>query len=484
MRQIANYMVEEEPLARGGMGQILKGYDPQGHAVAIKEILPEFATDFSIIARIDKEVEFLMKIDHPSIVNLYSAFRDPQNQYYYIVMELIDGLNVEQYVRQHGPIPYEEVKDIMVQVLSAMKKVHEAHIVHRDIKPSNIMICADKSVRLLDFGVAKDLDATNPLTTIPGSVIGTTGYMSPEQAAGYTVNWLSDIYSLGCVMYFMLTGHHAFNTLPSEFETKDAIINEEFPKLTKYIKGIPERYQRILDKATARNMMKRYMSCEEFANDIRGTVVPPTQSITLGRSQCDVVFDDTSCKISRHHADIELVVNTGNRHFVLTDHSANGTYVGNELVHHRSIHIPFDNPYVVRLAGVDAGLVDWDQVRRALADKVGDVIIPEGGSGLTDNGDVGSKGGVEIQGPNGDTPPPPPDIPEDAGEDGTGWLVAAWVFATLGGLIGILFGLKLATSKINYGNHRIYRYKKQHRQLGLAAACVSPISMLIWILSM
>ena len=94
MRQIANYIVEDEPIARGGMGRIYRGRDPQGHIVAIKEILPEFATDWSIINRIEMEVKFLVRIDHPSIVKLYSAFRDEQTQCYYIVMELVEGINI------------------------------------------------------------------------------------------------------------------------------------------------------------------------------------------------------------------------------------------------------------------------------------------------------------------------------------------------------------------------------------------------------
>lgn len=474
MRQIANYMVEDEPLAKGGMGQILKGYDPQGHKVAIKEILPEYASDFSIITRIEKEVEFLMKVDHPSIVKLYSAFRDPQNQCYYIVMELIDGINVEQYVKKNGAIPYEDAARIMSQVLLAMKQVHEANIVHRDLKPSNIMICNDKSVRLLDFGVARDIYSSNG--TIPGTVIGTIGYMSPEQAEGYTVNWLSDIYSLGCVFYFMLTGHHAFNTLKSQFETTDAILNQPFPKLTKYIKGIPEGYQQVLDKATARNMMMRYMSCEEFNRDLKsliGTVSPvnPRILITLGRSQCDIIFEDPACKISRHHADIEFVVNTGTRYFILKDHSSNGTYVGTEFVQHRSVQLPFDKPGTVKLAGSEAGLIDWEEVKRLILTRWESVDVTKAdNTGEPNDEDTSEENIDEVA-----------ILPEDAGEDAIGWIVAAWVCAVLGGVLGIGLGILIGTAKTNYGSHKIHRFKKEHRKLGWAAAIVSPISMIIWL---
>lgn len=169
MRQIANYIIDDEPIARGGMGRIFRARDTKGNIVAIKEILPEFATDWSIIDRIEKEVKFLVRIDHPSIVKLYSAFRDEHTQCYYIVMELVEGLNIEQYVTRHGPIPEQQAVEMMMKILDALQCVHDSHIVHRDIKPSNIMVRPDGSICLLDFGIAKDLDNNNG-NTIPGSI--------------------------------------------------------------------------------------------------------------------------------------------------------------------------------------------------------------------------------------------------------------------------------------------------------------------------
>ena len=233
MRQIANFTIEDSPIARGGMGQIFRGYDSQGNVVAIKEILPEFATDWSIRTRIEKEVEFLLKCDHPSIVKLHLAFFDEYSQNYYIIMEMVEGLNIEQYVLRNGPIPEQESVEMILKILDALQCVHNAHIIHRDIKPSNIMIRPNGNICLLDFGVAKDMENGGG-GTIAGSVIGTDGYMSPEQAGGYSVNYNTDIYSLGCVLFFMLTGHHAFNVLGSEYETKDAILSQDFPRLSKY----------------------------------------------------------------------------------------------------------------------------------------------------------------------------------------------------------------------------------------------------------
>ena len=147
MRQIANYTIEDTPIARGGMGQIFRGRDSQGKIVAIKEILPEFANDWAILSRIEKEVEFLLKVNHPSIVQLYAAFRDDATQNYYIVMELVEGLNIEQYVTKHGAIPEQQAVELMLKILDALQCVHNAHIVHRDIKPSNIQLEPDPEGR-------------------------------------------------------------------------------------------------------------------------------------------------------------------------------------------------------------------------------------------------------------------------------------------------------------------------------------------------
>lgn len=383
MRQIANYTIDDEPIARGGMGQIFRGRDSQGNAVAIKEILPEFATDWTILSRIEKEVEFLVKVDHPSIVKLYSAFMDDASKNYYIVMEMVDGLNIEQYVKKNGPIPPEQAVEQMLKILEALQCVHNAHIVHRDIKPSNIMIRENGNICLLDFGVAKDMD--NAGMTVVGSVIGTNGYMSPEQADGLSINTRSDIYSLGCVFYYMLTGHHAFSTLASEFETRDAIINQEFPRLSKYKPGLPDLLQKVLDKATDKNMMKRYQTCYEFMAALRnGTQISnrgtsgERVTISVGREKCDITIKDSALKISRHHADIELKEFTGGKYYVFTDCSANGTIINRELIHNRSLQIPASAPIPeIFLAGVTEGYLDWSNVINELNERAKALNSPD-----------------------------------------------------------------------------------------------------------
>lgn len=482
MRQIASYTVEDEPIARGGMGQIFRGHDSQGHVVAIKEILPEFASDWSILSRIEKEVEFLVKVDHPSIVKLYSAFLDNQTQSYFIVMEMVDGMNIEQYINRKGPMSEEQAVEYMLKILDALQCVHNAHIVHRDIKPSNIMIRPNGSICLLDFGVAKDMD--NGGGTIAGSIIGTNGYMSPEQADGYSINFRSDIYSLGCVFYFMLTGHHAFNTLGSDFETRDAIINNKFPRLSKYNKNASDVLQNILDKATAKNMMQRFQNCYEFIAALQnGTHVSHSGIgnipvlLSVGREKCDIIINDKDYKVSRHHADIELKVFTGGRYYVFTDCSANGTVINGKSIKKASVNIPADGnkPHIL-LAGVTDGLLDWNKVVAEL-DKRAKAVYGDGGNSVD----------TEIvenvyQKPEEDSTTK--NILESLyyeEQDATVWLIAAYVFAILGGLLGIVFGIMVNNSKITLPNgDKVYKYKYAHRTLGLIAAILSGISIFVW----
>ena len=477
MRQIANYTIEDTPIARGGMGQIFRGRDGQGKIVAIKEILPEYASDWAILSRIEKEVEFLLKVNHPSIVKLYAAFRDDATQNYYIVMELVEGLNIEQYVTKHGAIPEQQAVELMLKILDALQCVHNAHIVHRDIKPSNIMIRPDGNVCLLDFGVAKDMDNNNG-STIPGSIIGTNGYMSPEQADGFSINFRSDIYSLGCVFYYMLTGHHAFNTLASEFETANAILNNEFPRLSKYKSGLSDILQRILDKATNKNMMLRYQNCYEFMAALsNGTHVSHTGTlapvlISIGREMCDIIINDADRKISRHHADVELKEFTGGKYYVFTDCSANGTVVNRKPLRKSSISIPAnDSAPEIYLAGVVDGHLDWDKVVDEL-NKRAQAAQEVANEPKTEILEKPKSSSLE------DKPKPEYQYEPD---EATGWLVTAFIFAVLLPFFGIAFGVMVWSQKIKLDNgSKVYKYKETHLYLGLVATVVAIISVFIW----
>lgn len=383
MKKISIYQVEDEPIGSGGMGRVLRGTDPQGRQVAIKEILPEFAYDFEIRTRTEREVELLQQLNSDSIVKVYDQF--PSGDNFYIVMEYVDGLNIEQYVQKYGAIPYERAVRLMVEILEAMQVVHEKRFVHRDLKPSNIMIRRNERICILDFGIAKDMGGKGGGTVI-GTVIGSDGYMSPEQADGFSVDHRADIYALGCVLYFMLTGHHAYDTLASDLETRQNIANTPFPRLSKHSKkSFPAKLQGILDHATDKNMMKRYQSCREFRKDLETllpngirphTIISANKTedifITVGREGCDLLIDDKQMKVSRSHIDITYRLFTGGHFYVITDHSANGTLVnGKHLGRGETVNIAADGEAPEVFLACDKNYpLDWEKVRKLMASKI------------------------------------------------------------------------------------------------------------------
>ena len=386
MAWISQYKVDDVPIGEGGMGRILHGYDPEGHEVAIKEILPEFSEDIEMRFRISQEMRFLERLNYDNVVKIYDSFMLQDR--FYIVMELVKGLNIEQWVTQNGKFDEQGAAKCMVSILDAMQYVHEQQVVHRDLKPSNIMIRPDGSICLLDFGIAKDMSLVakgSSHTTAYGTVIGSDGYMSPEQAMGDTIDYRSDIYSLGCVLFFMLTGHHAFPHIDNPQEMLKSVIDKPFPKLSKYVKTTTPQMQQIMNRATDKNMMKRYMTCREFKNALNSIANPKQNSqathisasmadnrcvVTLGREGCDICFNDPSCNVSRHHAEIELKVFTGGSFYIFRDNSSNGSIVNNNKVHHMAYHIPCAGPLPnIYLAGDPSQMVDWNVVTEMLKQK-------------------------------------------------------------------------------------------------------------------
>lgn len=411
MYNISQYKVEDQPIGEGGMGRILRGYAPDGTEVAIKEILPEFAADIEMRFRISQEMRFMERLEHKSIVKTIETFMLLDK--YYIVMELVHGLNLEQWINAKGVFPERFALSVMISVLDVMQFVHEKQIVHRDLKPSNIMIRDNGEICLLDFGIAKDMSAGGSKTQY-GSVIGSDGYMSPEQAMGLDIDYRSDIYALGCVLYFMLTGTHAFPSTASEAEMLVNITDKPFPKVTAKNKSVSKRLQDAIFRATDKNMMRRYQSCAEFANELRnilspgsapksaGTSVSASKNngrvyITLGREGCDLIFDDPNNRVSRHHAEIELKSFTGGSFYIFRDDSSNGSLVNNAVVHHMKYHIPCEGPLPeIYLAGDPAHRVDWNVVipmleeRKKMMDQQVAVGPPPPPQPQPQPGDIGS----------------------------------------------------------------------------------------------
>jgi Protein kinase domain len=204
--RLGSWVIDKE-LGRGGMGRVFLAHEEAtGKQSAIKVLAAELAQDPGFLHRFQREIDALSQLSHPNIVRFYEAgFQD--NIYYYS-MEFVEGRNFEELLHEQGRLPWKEVLDAALQICPALKHAHDRGIIHRDLKPPNLMRTADGLVKLTDFGIAKVFSSTQ--LTATGGVVGTAEYLSPEQAAGKPVTKRSDLYSLGVVLYTLLTGRTPF----------------------------------------------------------------------------------------------------------------------------------------------------------------------------------------------------------------------------------------------------------------------------------
>ncbi len=237
--------------------------------VAVKMLRLDFANDEEFIRRFHREAQSATSLTHPNIVNIYDV--GEENELYYIVMEYVDGQTLKQYIQQNSPLRVEKAIEIMRQLASAISHAHHNHIIHRDIKPHNILIDHEGNVKITDFGIAMALSATSITQT--NSVLGSVHYLSPEQARGGMANRKSDIYSLGIVMFELLTGR-----LPFSGESAVSIalkhLQSETPSVRRWNPNIPQSVENIVLKATAKDPFHRYNSADEMEEDLRTALDP------------------------------------------------------------------------------------------------------------------------------------------------------------------------------------------------------------------
>ncbi|MFK9092378.1 Stk1 family PASTA domain-containing Ser/Thr kinase [Bacillus salipaludis] len=249
----------------GGMANVYLAHDMiLDRDVAVKMLRLDFANDDEFIRRFHREAQSATSLAHPNIVNIYDV--GEENDLYYIVMEFVDGQTLKQYIQQNSPLRVEDSIGIMRQLTSAISHAHQNHIIHRDIKPHNILVDHDGNVKITDFGIAMALSATSITQT--NSVLGSVHYLSPEQARGGMANRKSDIYSLGIVMFELLTGR-----LPFSGESAVSIalkhLQSETPSVRRWNPNIPQSVENIVLKATAKDPFHRYSSVEEMEEDLR-----------------------------------------------------------------------------------------------------------------------------------------------------------------------------------------------------------------------
>ncbi len=256
-------------IGEGGMGEVyLAEHTKLERKVAVKVLDSSLSTKSQFRERFLNEANVLAKLNHPNIVSIYDLV-EHEGQYC-IVMEYVEGLSLSEKLSRHGALSNEKVLDIILKVLSGLSYAHEKSVVHRDIKPSNIIIDEFGTVKVLDFGIAKMLDANSNLTRT-GTRMGSVNYMSPEQVLGKELDLKTDIYSFGVTMYEMLTGILPFDTnTESDFVVQNKIVNESLPDIRTRNPIVSERLAMAIEIATRKNPGDRFSDCSKFISFVSG----------------------------------------------------------------------------------------------------------------------------------------------------------------------------------------------------------------------
>ena len=271
-------------IGSGGMADVYKAKDHKlNRMVAVKVLKPEFREDKTFIRKVLKpefseDLNFVTKfrteaqaaagLSHPNIVNVYDVGED--RGVYYIVMELVEGITLKDYIDRKGKLSVKEATSIAIQVSLGLEAAHNRNIVHRDVKPQNIIISTDGKVKLSDFGIAKATSSN----TISSNVMGSVHYSSPEQVRGGYSDYKSDIYSLGITMYEMVTGR-----VPFDGDTTVAIaikhLQEEIESPSKYTPNLPFALEQIILKCTQKSPDRRYNNMAELIDDLKHSLMEP-----------------------------------------------------------------------------------------------------------------------------------------------------------------------------------------------------------------
>ena len=251
-----------EMVGSGGMSEVYKAKcHVLNRFVAIKVLNPEFSSDVNFVTKFRIEAQSAAGLSHPNIVNVYDVGED--NGVYYIVMELVEGITLKEYIQKHGRIEPKEAIDFAIQIAQGVQAAHEHHTIHRDIKPQNIILANNGTLKVTDFGIAKAASSSTTTTNAMGSV----HYISPEQARGGFSDERSDIYSLGITLYEMLTGH-----VPFEGENNVAIalmhIQSEMVSPREYYPDIPTSLEKIIRKCTQKKPERRYLTANALIADL------------------------------------------------------------------------------------------------------------------------------------------------------------------------------------------------------------------------
>jgi eukaryotic-like serine/threonine-protein kinase len=267
---VANRYELEELVGTGGMSSVYRALDTLlERNVALKILHPHYGDDAEYVERFRREARSVAQLSHPNIVTVIDRGEDNGQQY--IVFEYVDGESLKQLVDRSGPLPARRVVELGLQMAEALAFAHQHGLVHRDVKPQNVLLNPDGEAKVTDFGIARSLDVEHGVTQT-GTVLGTSNYLSPEQARGQAVTPATDVYSLGVVLFELLTGDVPF---PGENFVAVAMkhINEPPPSLLERRPDVPVRLVYAIERALAKDPADRFPSMDAFAAELRACLV-------------------------------------------------------------------------------------------------------------------------------------------------------------------------------------------------------------------
>ncbi len=272
-------------LGAGGMGEVYRARDTRlDRDVAIKVLPPSVVDDAVTLARFEREGKSVAQLSHPNILGIFDVGRD--GQAVYAVMELLEGATLRQRLAT-GPLPMRKAIEYALQIASGLAAAHDKGITHRDLKPENLFVTRDERVKILDFGLAKSLDlgrggtGAHTVDTTPGTIVGTIGYMSPEQVRGQPTDHRSDLFAFGAVLYEMVTGRRAFGG-ETPADTISAILHGEPPELSTHGGGVPLALDRIVRRCLEKAPGRRFQSAHDLGFALESVSTSPTPSGVTG----------------------------------------------------------------------------------------------------------------------------------------------------------------------------------------------------------
>jgi tetratricopeptide (TPR) repeat protein len=298
---IGQYQIRAK-VGAGGMGEVYRAHDSRlRRDVAIKVLPRDFAGDYARLQRFEQEARATSALNHPNILTVHDI--GAHDGAPFIVSELLEGEELRGYLKR-GPLPRAVALDYTQQIAAGLAAAHARGIVHRDLKPENVFVTSDGFVKILDFGLAKltevaeasDASATTSLgaKTMPGAVMGTAGYMSPEQARGGEIDARSDIFSLGVVLYEMVAGRTPF-TGANTIDVLGAILNQEPPPLRQFAPDVPASLERLIAKAIRKDPGDRYQSVKDLQVDLKAV----RDELTTGKATAPATAVGPSARRSR-----------------------------------------------------------------------------------------------------------------------------------------------------------------------------------------